>query len=110
MACSSYEEQVVSRVDEGLVLLQGALVPVSTWGGGEGKTVHALRSHMSALNFRMKPSVSYSIPDLNDDALIWASQNIGGRDAVEEFVSCGICLLSAGVDFEHVKVGLTPIS
>jgi hypothetical protein len=70
------------------------------------KTAHAHRSHMSALNFRMKPSVQ----DLSDDSFIWACKNIGGRDAVEEFISCGVWPLSAGVSFEHVKVGLTPAS
>jgi hypothetical protein len=74
-----------------------------------GKTVHALRSHMSALNFHTKPSISDSAQDLNDDAFIWASRNIGGRDVVEVFVSCGVWMLSDGVDFEHVKVDLSPV-
>jgi hypothetical protein len=34
---------------------------------------------------------------------------MGGRDAVE-FVSFGVWLLSASVDFEHVKVDLTSVS
>jgi hypothetical protein len=65
---------------------------------------------MSALNFHMKPISSDTAQDLNDDAFVWASQNIGGRDAVEEFLSCGVWLLSAGVYFEHVKVDFTPVS
>jgi hypothetical protein len=65
---------------------------------------------MSPLNFRTKPSVPDSAQDLSDDAFIWASQNIGGRDAVEEFVSCGVWPLCASVDFEQVKVDLTPVS
>jgi hypothetical protein len=75
-----------------------------------GKTVHTLRSHMSALNFHTKPSIPDSAQDLNDDAFIWASQNIRGRDVVEEFVSYGILPLSADVDFVHVKVDSTPAS
>jgi hypothetical protein len=75
-----------------------------------GKTIHALRSHMSALNFRTKPISSDTAQDLNDDAFVWASQNIRGRDAVEEFLSCGVWPLSAGVDFEHVKVDFTLVS
>jgi hypothetical protein len=59
---------------------------------------------MSALNFHTKPSVQHSVDDLSDDAFIWAYKNIGGRDAVEEFMSCGVWPLSAGVDFEQVKV------
>jgi hypothetical protein len=72
---------VVSRVDEGLVLLQGALTPMSMVGGGA--TVHALRSHMSPLNFCLKSSVLDSAQDLSGDAFVWASQNIGCRDVVE---------------------------
>jgi hypothetical protein len=73
------------------------------------KIVHALRSHLSALNFYTKPISSDTAQDLNDDAFIWASQNIRGRDAVEEFLSYGVWLLCAGVDFEHVKVDFTLI-
>jgi hypothetical protein len=65
---------------------------------------------MSALNFCSKPSVLDSAQDLNDDAFVWASQNIRGQDTVEEFVSCGIWPLSTGVDFAHVKVDSTPVS
>jgi hypothetical protein len=75
-----------------------------------GKTVHALRSHMSALNFCTKPIASDTAQDLNDDAFVWASQNIRGRDDVEEFLSCGVWSMFAGVDFEHVKVDCTPVS
>jgi hypothetical protein len=71
---------VVSRVDEGLVLLQGALTPMSMVGGA---TVHALRSHMSPLNFCLKSSVLDFAQDLSGDAFVWASQNIGCRDVVE---------------------------
>jgi hypothetical protein len=56
---------------------------------------------MSAMNFLTKPSVQA----LSDDAFVWACKNIGGRDAVE-FISYGVWPLSAGVNFEHVEVGL----
>jgi hypothetical protein len=75
-----------------------------------GKTIHALRSHMSALNFCTKPISSNTTQDLNDDGFIWASQNIGGQDVVEEFLSCGVWPLSSSVDFEHVKVDFTLVS
>jgi hypothetical protein len=78
---------------------------VCPWGG---KTIYALRSHMSALNFRTKPSIWDSGEDLSDNAFVWASRNIRGRDIVEEFVSCGVWPLVASVNFEHVKVDLTP--
>jgi hypothetical protein len=80
---------------------------VCHWGG---KFVHALHSHMSSLNFHTKPSIESSGEDLSDDAFVWASRNIGGRDAVEEFVSCSVWPLAGGVSFEHVKVALTPVS
>jgi hypothetical protein len=75
-----------------------------------GKTIHALRSHMSALNFLMKPLVKECGVDLSNDAFILASRNIRGRDAVEEFVSCGVSPLAAGVSFEHVTVDFTLVS
>jgi hypothetical protein len=64
---------------------------------------------MSPLNFHMKPSIECSGKYLSDDAFVWASRNIRGRDAVE-FVSCGVWPLAGGVSFKHVKVGLTPVS
>jgi hypothetical protein len=75
----------------------------------DGKTVHALRSHMSTLNFHTKPISSDTAQDLNDDAFVWVSKNIGGQDAVEECLPCGVWPLFAGVDFEHVKVDFTPV-
>jgi hypothetical protein len=64
---------MVNRVDKSLVLLQVPLLPCPC----SGKTIHALRTHMSALNFCMKPINSDTAQDLNDNAFIWASQNIG---------------------------------
>jgi hypothetical protein len=65
---------------------------------------------MSTLNYHMKPSIQDSGEDLSDDTFIWASKIIEGRDAIEEFVSCGVWSLAAGVNFEHVKVDLTLVS
>jgi hypothetical protein len=75
-----------------------------------GKCVHALRLHMNALKFHTKPFIENSGEDLSDDAFIWASKSIRGRDVVEEFASCGVRPLAADVSFEHVKVGLTLVS
>jgi hypothetical protein len=75
-----------------------------------GKTVHTLRSHLSALSFHAKLITIDTTQDLNDDAFIWASQNIRGQDVVEEFLPCGVWRLSAGVNFEHVKVDFTSVS
>jgi hypothetical protein len=65
---------------------------------------------MSTLNFCTKPISSNTTQDLNDNGFIWASQNIGGQDVVEEFLSCGVWPLSSSVDFEHVKVDFTLVS
>jgi hypothetical protein len=65
---------------------------------------------MSALKFHTKPSFNCPDDDLSDSAFVWASKSIGGRDAVEEFISCGVWPLAAGIDFEQVKIGETPIS
>jgi hypothetical protein len=84
-------------------------VPVHVFHRG-GKFVHALCSHMSPLNFHTKPSIQNSGEDLSDDAFVWTSRNIRGQDAVEDFVSCSVWPLAGGISFEHVKVGLTPVS
>jgi hypothetical protein len=72
--------------------------------------VHALRSHMSSLNFPMKPSFNCANDDLSDDAFVWASKHIRGWDVMEEFIVCNVWPLAAGISFEQVKVGVTPIS
>jgi hypothetical protein len=64
---------------------------------------------MSALNFHTKPSVRDSGVDFSDIAFVWASRNVRGRDAVEEFMSYGVWPLAADVSFENVKVDLTPV-
>jgi hypothetical protein len=84
-------------------------VPLHPYPHSE-KAVHALRSHMRALNFCTKPITSDTAQDLNDDAFVWASQNIEGRDDVEQFLSCEVWPLSAGVNFDHVKVHFTLVS
>jgi hypothetical protein len=72
--------------------------------------VHALRSHMSCLNFRRKHSFDCADDDLSDDAFVWASKHIGGRDVVEEIIACNVWPLAVGISFEQVKVGVTPVS
>jgi hypothetical protein len=54
---------------------------------------------MSAMNFCTKPSIEDSGKNMSDDAFVWASRNIRGQDAVEEFVSCGVWPLVADVSF-----------
>jgi hypothetical protein len=52
-------------------------VPLHACSKG-GKFVHALCSHMSCLNFWMKPSFDYADDDLSDGAFVWASKHIRG--------------------------------
>jgi hypothetical protein len=65
---------------------------------------------MSTLKFHMKPYFKCHHDDLSNEAFIWASKCIGGRDAVEEFVCCGVWPQAIGVNFEHVKVRETLVS
>jgi hypothetical protein len=83
-------------------------LPLHAYSQG-GKPMHALRSRMSCLNFWMKPSFGCADDDLSDGTFIWASKHIRGRDAVEEFIVCNVCPLAAGISFERVKVGVTPV-
>jgi hypothetical protein len=66
---------------------------------GEGNPSMLFCSHMSAMNFCTKPSIEDSGKNMSDDAFVWASRNIRGQDAVEEFVSCGVWPLVADVSF-----------
>jgi hypothetical protein len=81
-----------TRMDESLVLLQGTLACLLT-GGGDPSTLFA------------HTSFNYPYDDLSNRVFVWASKCIGGLHAVEEFVSCGVWPLAAGVDFEDMKVG-----
>jgi hypothetical protein len=47
---------------------------------------------------------------LSDAAFVWASKFIGGRDAKEVFLACSVSSLDAGVSFDQVSVGGTPVS
>jgi hypothetical protein len=42
---------------------------------------------MSALDYTAEPEAECLDDDPNDDAFIWATTTIGGRDAVEEFMA-----------------------
>jgi hypothetical protein len=72
--------------------------------------VHALRSHLSCLNFWTKLYFDCTDDDLSDNAFVWASKHIGGQDVMQEFIACNICPLVVGISFEQVKVGMTPVS
>jgi hypothetical protein len=71
-------------------------------------SMHALHSHMSALEFLMEPPVNYRDSDIGDVVFIKVTIAIGGSDAVEEYLACGLYLLSVDVNFEEVADGITP--
>lgn len=72
--------------------------------------MHALRSHMSGLRFCAESHLVSLDDDLSDTAFVWAFKFVGGWDAVEEFMACGVYLLAAGVSFDQVSIDMTPVS
>jgi hypothetical protein len=92
------------RLDEGLILLQGCDGPQG------GKSMCALRSHRSALEFLMEPPVNYPDTDVGDVAFVKATGAIGDHDAVEEYLACVLYCLSAGLSLGEVADGITLVS
>jgi hypothetical protein len=84
-------------------------VPLHACSQG-GKSVHALHSHMSCLNFRMNPSFDCADDGLSNGTFVWASKHNGGQDAMKEFIACNIWPMAVGISFEQVKVGVTSVS
>jgi hypothetical protein len=75
-----------------------------------GKSVHALHSRMSMLDYAVEPEVECLDNDPNDTAFIQASTTIGGRNAIEEYLACKMYPLAAGFGFESVPLGMTLLS
>jgi hypothetical protein len=75
-----------------------------------GKSVFALHSQMSELDYAVEPEVECSDDDPNDATFIWAATTIGGRYVVEEYLACKMYLLAVGFDFRKVSMGTTPMS
>jgi hypothetical protein len=57
--------------------------------------VHALCSHMSVLDFRTEPPFNCADNDSGDITFVWVTKFIGGRDAIEEFLACGVYPMAA---------------
>jgi hypothetical protein len=75
-----------------------------------GKSVHALHSWTSELDYAMEPEVECPDSDLNGVAFVWATATIRGHDAVEEYLACKVYPLDAGFSFKNVPLGVTPMS
>jgi hypothetical protein len=75
-----------------------------------GKSVYAPHSRMGALDYVVEPDLECPDDDPNDVAFIHATTTIGGRDAVEEFVTCKMYPLTFSFSFRGVTIGTTPMS
>jgi hypothetical protein len=75
-----------------------------------GKSMYALHSRMSELDYTIEPKVECPDNDPNDAAFVRVTTTIRGRDAVEEYVACKIYPLAASFSFESVPLGMTPVS
>jgi hypothetical protein len=75
-----------------------------------GKTVHILHSYMCSLEFQTEPPFACADDDSGDVAFVQATKFIGGRDAVEEFIACGMYPLATGTNFDRVATRTTPVS
>jgi hypothetical protein len=72
--------------------------------------MYHLHSHMCSLDFRMEPPFNCSDNDSGDAAFVQATKFIGGQDAVEEFVACGMHPLASGVSFDKGATVVTPVT
>jgi hypothetical protein len=81
-------------------------VPVHVCPQG-GKSIHALHSHMSLLEFLTEPLINCPNSDKGGVAFVKSTGFIWGRDAIEEYLACGLYPLSASVSFGEVAEGVT---
>jgi hypothetical protein len=65
---------------------------------------------MSALDYVVEPKLDCPDDDANDVAFIRATNTIGSREVVEEFVACKMYPLASSFGFKGVTLGTTPVS
>jgi hypothetical protein len=75
-----------------------------------GKTVHILCLYMCSSKFWMEPSFNCADDDSRYVAFVQATKFIRGRDAVEEFIACGIYPLATAAGFDIVATRTMPVS
>jgi hypothetical protein len=75
----------------------------------QGKGNYPLRSTMALLDYLTDPPLECDPGDVNMEAFADLASVIRGRDAVEEFLACGIWPLSESCEFE-VERKETPFS
>jgi hypothetical protein len=69
-----------------------------------------LHSYMAALDFAMEPSFECADDEAGDVVFVCATCSIGGWDADEEYMACGLFPLSAGFGLEDIGDGERPVS
>jgi hypothetical protein len=62
-----------------------------------GKGIFVLHRDMSALDFAVEPSFECANDNASDVTFVNATRSIGSRDAVEEYLACGLLPLSTSV-------------
>jgi hypothetical protein len=75
-----------------------------------GKSVHALHSWMSELDYSVEPDVECLDNDPNDAAYVQATATIKGCNAVEEYVACKMYPLVTSISFENMAIDTMPMS
>jgi hypothetical protein len=76
---------------------------------GQGKESYPLSFVMTQLNYLTEVPFECALDDVNVAAFVEAASFIGGRDAVEEFLACGMWPLHEKFSFE-VEMKETPLS
>jgi hypothetical protein len=65
---------------------------------------------MTPLDFTTEPPFECANDDSGDAAFVCVASLIGGQDAVEEYLACGMLPLSANFGFTEIVDGETPMS
>jgi hypothetical protein len=77
---------------------------------GGGKSVYALHSWISTLDYMVELEVECPDSDMNDAAFICATVIIGGCDVIKEFIACGMYPLASSFGFKDVIMGTMVVS
>jgi len=72
-----------------------------------GKGTYTLQSYMNNLKFVANPPHGCAEDDRNDAVFVTATKTIGGRDAVEEYLTCDVQPLSQGWELGEAPLALT---
>jgi hypothetical protein len=67
-------------------------------------------SYLCSLDFQTEPPFDCVDEDSRDVAFVKATNFIGGRDAMEEYLASKMYPLCASVSFKRVTHGVTPVS